>query len=244
MAPGQSGVSKTVSDLFGAAAAGTIGNHYLRTRGKQLFFPLSDTDFEDFTAGWRNVELYLAFLKLKNPGLSISQLLKMRESLISEKGSLLKVPDIMTHDGGRREFYEIKPNNPDGLRDAVDKIASIKAFLDFFGLSAYQGGVLYAPNVKMQLFSGYLPDLLPVAIMQVPVRINVYFHFFAVPPGVILYEICVDAETALEEMLLRAIAAAIILVILFGGEILAGIAAGAEEIFGGVEAGELIPALN
>src|SRR5215472_15037090 len=111
MAPSTTGVSETVFKMFGHPAAGTIGNHYLRTRNKKFFFPLSTTDFEDFTAGWRNIELYLTFLKLNNPRLSASQLLDMRKSLGAEKGSLLKVPDLMTHDGDLREFYEIKPNS-------------------------------------------------------------------------------------------------------------------------------------
>lgn len=244
LAPIDADLSSVTASFFGKIAETTISRHYLRHRGKPAFFPLSTTDFEDITAGWRNVELYLAFLKMNNPKLSVSQLLDMRKSLRSEKGSLTKIPDIMTHDGELREFYEIKPNNPDGVTKGVDKIANIKAFLDFFGLRSYGAGIGWKPDTKILLFEGHLPELLPT--MSIPVKIKVFFHFKWLVPGLVVYEICVEPDLALEELVIKAIAAAIVLVIVFGPEILAAIAAAGEVLIPILTGagGALVPATN
>ena len=66
--------------------------------------------------------------------------------------------------------------------------------------------------------------------MSIPIKIKVFFHFKLVSLGLIVYDICVEPELALEELAIKAIAAAIVLVIVFGPEILAGIAAGGGEL--------------
>src|SRR5262245_53558253 len=103
-------VSSGDASAFGLIAEQFVGRDYLQRVGRSAFFPASTIDFQDISSGFGNVTLLISFLKTNNPHLTASKLLVM-----SAEFALVKVPDLMTHDPPRRtEFYEIKPNSPDG----------------------------------------------------------------------------------------------------------------------------------
>ncbi|WP_338663164.1 hypothetical protein VQH23_23880 [Pararoseomonas sp. SCSIO 73927] len=229
------GVSRDTAKLFGLIAETTIGGFYLKDRGKPFFFPVTDQDFGDFTAGFANVTLYTAFLKMKNPHLRLSQLLDMRRKLGGdESGSLFKVPDLVTDNGAIRQFYEIKPNSATGLRDGDEKLANLSAFCDFFKVS-YKPGTAWSPDKRLLLYDG--------VIEAVELRVKVFFHFFRVQPGLIVYELCIEAGIAIEDIVAKIIVGVVVLAIIFGPEILAGVAAAGETIGPLIPAGGLIPVL-
>lgn len=222
------GVSRRTAGLFGSIAEKTIGLFYLRDRGKSTFYPLNDQDFADFTAGWANVTLYTTFLSDHNPQVDPGKLLEMRRKLGGdESGSLFKVPDLVTDAGTTRQFYEIKPNSPTGLIAGDEKIGNVAAFNAFFGLP-YVPGMAWNPDRRILLYDG--------VIEAVEIEVRVFFHFFRIQPGLIVYELCVEAGLAVADIVAKIIVATIVLAVVFGPELLAGAAAAGEAL------GPLIPA--
>jgi hypothetical protein len=163
---------------IGAAAETIIEFDYLANVRRSSFFPRSTTDFADFSHGFGNTPLYIAFLKANHPTLSVSSL-----AFISAGGDL-KIPDIMTNDPARRtEFYEIKPNSVDGRFAGATKIALIAASLISNGLP-YIPGIQYTPNKKIRFFSGSVFGH----------KLDIFFHFERTVPGLVTYEFCVEGD--------------------------------------------------
>jgi hypothetical protein len=203
-------VDQATSKPFGTVAENIIERDYLVHVGRTAFFPRSLTDFADSPLQFGSQIPFVAFLKQNNPHLSVSQLAEL--SLIGP----FAVPDIMTHDPpGRTEFYEIKPFSPDGLIEGELKVASVDAMMHFFSLP-YRPGTIYSPNKKLLIFSG----------MPLGCKLDIFFHFQRVKPGLVVYEICAEGE--LEKLGLKvliAILAATIVILLLpeaaGGLVLA-----------------------
>lgn len=208
MAPSEFTEVQTAS-LFGAIAEDWIGFNYLVFRRKVFFYPRSLTDYSDETGGYTNTMHYMAFLTEKHPQL------KSRWGEVfglvggGTRGSFTKVPDLVTADGDIREFYEIKPNSKKGLYDGVKKISNIGALMRYLGLP-YQPGERWKPNAKVQLYQGMMFD----------VEVTVFFHYFWKQPGLIVYDICVESRLSVESVKARLIATALVLVVVFGPEVL------------------------
>lgn len=138
--------------VWGQLAEIILLEYYLKHVGRSMVFPHSDKDFVDFTSGWANQTLYVAFIGKNNPKLSISELLSFR------RPGLLKVPDICTHDyPARTEYYECKPNSYSGKRDGDQKLAEIDALNASFNLP-YKPGSIWSPTIDhvvvQDVFSG------------------------------------------------------------------------------------------
>jgi len=189
-------LTPALTQLIGSAAETIIESDYLLNVKRPAFFPLSPVDFADFSHGFGNTVLYVAYLKGNTPSLSASQL------LVLSTGGDLKIPDIATHDVGRRtEFYEIKPNSVDGRFAGRTKVANIGAMMASLSLP-YTPGVQYSPNKKIRFFSG----------APLGHRIDIFFHFERTAPGLILYEFCIEGEISglALDLLLAMIAAAVV----------------------------------
>lgn len=200
VAPSEFLTTPTAS-AFGSVAEAIIQADYLKDVGRVSFFPASPFDFIDISHGFGNSILYIAFLGANNPRLSTSQL------AVLSVGGDLKIPDIMTHNPPRRtEYYEIKPNSLTGRPAGATKVALIAAVMSAFSLP-YVPGIQYTPNKKISIFSG----------TPLGARLDVFFHFQRIAPGLIVYEICAEGE--LEKLglaALLAILAVIILIMLKG----------------------------
>jgi hypothetical protein len=196
---------------IGTAAETFIEADYLQSVKRTSFFPVSTIDFADFSHGFGNTALYIAFLKSSNPALSISSLMS-----ISGAGDL-KIPDIMTHDPARRtEFYEIKPNSVDGRAAGARKVSLIGAALASNGMP-HIPGIQYKPNKKIRFFKG----------APLGHNIEIFFHFERTAPGLILYEFCIEGDIqglALDVLLAIAAAAVVVFFVQF---VLAALAGGA-----------------
>jgi hypothetical protein len=190
------------SATFGAYAESVIQADYLRENGRLAYYPASPVDFKDISHGFGNTSLYVAFLRHNNPSVSQSELLALSFS------GLLKIPDIATHDPatGRHEFYEIKPNSIDGRAAGFTKVAMIDAANTSLHLP-YRPGIRYSPNRRLRIYSG----------MPLGARLDVYFHFQRVSPGLLVYDICAEGEfLQFGIAILLAILAMIILIVLRG----------------------------
>lgn len=185
----------TQASAFGAVAERVILADYLREVGRTTVFPASPKDFMDFSAGFGSSALYAAFLAANNPKLNTIALANL------SVGGMLKIPDLMTHDPGTRtEFYEIKPNSISGRLAGSTKLATIDALMIFHSL-VYTPGIKYSPNKRINIFSG----------TPLGYRLDVFFHFQRIAPGLIVYDIC--AEGDLKELGLAALLAILAIIL-------------------------------
>jgi hypothetical protein len=189
------------ASAFGAVAESIIEVDYLNEVRRTSFFPFSKKDFIDFSHGFGNTPMYIAFLKTNNPKLSVKQL-----ALLSAGGDL-KIPDIMTHDPPfRTEYYEIKPNSRSGLWAGFTKLGAINGVMKQVGL-AYLPGTQYSPDKRVLLYTG----------TPFGAYLEVFFHYIRIAPGLIVYQICAEGELAkLGLRTLLAILALIIVILLRG----------------------------
>ncbi len=194
-------VNPAAAAAFGLLAESIIGGRYLNHLGRVAFFPASTKDFQDISVGFGNTTLFISFLKTNNK-LSVSQLLALSAA------GLVNIPDLMTHDFPKRtEFYEIKPNSPDGVIAGKAKIASLSALFSFLGLP-YKPGTIWSPSERIQLWAGYITGA----------WIEAELHYFAstTTSGLIVYEICIKGEIqkALAHLALAVLIATIIIIVL------------------------------
>jgi len=168
------------ASLIGTIVEKRISAEYLAFTKRPAFFPAPPAiDFADFTSGFGNNTIYIAYLVDKNPSLSPSQLLQLTDD------GLKKIPDIVTADAPRSsEFYEFKPNSPSGLREGDRKVANVHALFQGNRLP-YTPGIKWNVDKRVQIFSGGLYG----------VQVDVYFHFFRIQPGLIVYDFCAEGRT-------------------------------------------------
>lgn len=190
-------LTPTVASTFGLFAETIISRKYLLHRGKSAFFPASTTDFQDISAGFGNTNLYIAFLKSHHPGLKPSQIQKLSAA------SLVKIPDLLTNDGGVNEYYEIKPNSIDGVADGFTKLAFLDALYASFALP-YRGGSRWRASDKISLFKG--------TVMGYPIEVT--FEFFRKTNGLVVYHLCIYGVEKLALDLIIAILAVVVVVLL------------------------------
>jgi hypothetical protein len=188
------------SSAFGSVAEITIASDYLSFVGRTAIFPASTKDFVDYTPGFGNVPMMIAFLKTNNPKLSVSKVASLSGA------GLTKVADIITHDSPiQTAFYEIKPNSVDGRFAGRIKVASVDALMTALSLP-YVPGTIYMPDKSIRFFSG----------MVLGSPLELFFHFKRTAPGLILYEICAegDLEKIGLKVLISVIAATIVILLL------------------------------
>lgn len=150
---------------------------------------------------------YVAFIVAHNPRLN-----NARDIATLAIASLIGLnrPDILTDNGVRREFYEIKPNSPTGLVAGAAKLLAIEAFMGIWSLP-YVPGTVYIPATPM----------IKVAVVNVgPWPVEVFLRILRPAPGLIVYDVCFRGELAkIGVAALAAIILAIIAVLLFPEDI-------------------------
>ena len=187
----------------GSLADRRIAPEYLRNVARASFFPSSadQKDFSDISVGIGNSQLYSLYLLTHHPKLSAADLVDLSSN------GLQKIPDLMTFDPPRRtEFYEVKPNNSDGMRDGLKKISQVHALCQAHSLP-YTPGIQWQPDTKIRLFSGSLMGLV----------VDVDFHFKWVLPGLIVYDFCASGKTRpLTNAEIAVIVAAVLITLITG----------------------------
>jgi hypothetical protein len=104
---------------------------------------------------------------------------------LSRMGGMLKVPDLMTHDGTRREYYEIKPASPDGNIAGLAKCAILDALFANYKLP-YRGGTWWNPAERELITTAFVGGT----------QVEFYLHYFRNGGGLIFYELCAKGNFA------------------------------------------------
>ncbi|MGC0334661.1 hypothetical protein RKD23_007651 [Streptomyces sp. SAI-170] len=211
--PGDVTSNPATRSMIGEAAEVLIKHHYCSTKGgchEFLRFPGGpQTDFFDVSMGFHRCRHLASYLKIHNPHIDAVALASECES---KKEGLFSfpIPDIITHEVGRFEFYEVKPNSRSGEREADKKVDWFIVISDpnVFNLP-YKPGQKYSPDERVLLWDG--------TWFSAPAK--VHFHWKRTKPGVILYEFCIEASLdilveTLWKMLVKAVVLAVIVIIL------------------------------
>jgi hypothetical protein len=96
-------------------------------------------------------------------------------------GMTWKRPDIVIHEGGLRQFEEIKPNSPTGRASGREKVDDVDAYMAFNDLPYVRG-------------TSYVPPTREIEIKNTKVygrRIRLSVEARRLEPGLIVYRICV-----------------------------------------------------
>jgi hypothetical protein len=175
-------VTPAAASLFGTVAEGLIEADYIASKGGVPFREV----FLDNPMGSLS---YVAFLAAHHPSLNVALL----AAQIGVSGGVL-IPDILDT-RGMQEFYEIKPDSIDGRPAGRAKLAAIDAFMGFNSLP-YTRGVSYTPTLSIPIplagtALGGLIGLPAVLACGVP---NVTLKTVRSASGLLLYEVCVEAD--------------------------------------------------
>jgi hypothetical protein len=184
-------------------------NYLFGFRKKTSAAPFARADFID-PSGLRGTHVqgfYYNLLKANHPTfMSRPEFDRQVRTVVPGKGSLVKIPDLLTSDLDAHvfEYYEIKPDNAAGLSDANVKLDIIQDFMNRNGLSIYTKGQKYN-GCEIEFFRCSVLDLGVVRAALVCRRVGL---------GVLLYKIKIDADVdiapALEKILAGMIALAAI----------------------------------
>jgi hypothetical protein len=136
---------------------------------------------------------YKDFLVAHNPSLASGPL----SVKLSGAFPNVKRPDIMSDDGTRKDYYEIKPLSISGAAAGTLKLTQIILFMNDMSLP-YVPGTAYTPSKEIPILTGTMLGC----------KIGVSLSVERLVPGIITYNICLDGELAL--LFLKASVAAIL----------------------------------
>lgn len=206
-------VDVATASKFGAVAETLIEADYITQKGGRPFREV----FLDNPLGPLS---YVAFLVSHHPSLN-KALLALQISL---SGGVL-VPDILDTrraSSGAPEFYDVKPNSPDGRGAGRAKLAAIDAFMSFNSLP-YVRGDSYTPTPSIPI--PLAPAILGAAIGPPALLCGLPIVTLAaerLSNGLLVYELCVEADLDcyLKVITLELLIALIIVAILASGGVL------------------------
>jgi len=138
------------------------------------------------------------------------------------------IPDIITDlPGVRTEFYEVKPNSDTGLAAGHQKIETFLSLVDFLkekdrSVGDLAKGTQFKPDRSITFYSRLYLGIIPV---------EVQLHYFRPEDALIVYEICVTAETEIVEALAKAVILSALIVLAY--LIFKGLPEGGIEVPGG-----------
>jgi hypothetical protein len=127
-----------------------------------------------------NPTAYLMFMRAHNPSLGSGA---PAVALAAASVTGIARPDIMTDNGARRDYYEIKPFSPDGVAAGMAKLVEIVAFMSLLSLP-YVPGTTYSPSKDIPMLSGMVLGE-PLAV-----SLNVQRHL----PGLVTYSLCLQGN--------------------------------------------------
>jgi hypothetical protein len=147
----------TLASAFGAVPELIVQGDYCREKGGCAIFLKAGqpgaTDFFDRVTGFHGCRHLASYLKENNPFIDEAIIGGWCEGRKVLKADRSLIPDIISHQPGRLEFYEIKPASPNGLAAGQRKITNFLALCAGHGLP-YAAGKLYQPHLKILVFNG------------------------------------------------------------------------------------------
>lgn len=175
------------------------------------------TDFFDVKGD--RCEQFARFLKLKNAHVDQALIDAFCRQRKVRDGDKSMVPDIITHEGALREFYEVKPASTTGRRDGRQKIRNFCELNAGHGMpycsdpnpegGAVPRGNTYNPNYRRVFWRGQYSSI--------PAQVSLRFERDS--DSLVLYRFCVEVtpEVVNETVLLLLVKAAIVTLILTRG---------------------------
>ncbi|MGV9938529.1 peptidoglycan-binding domain-containing protein [Streptomyces sp. NPDC003401] len=201
-------VKRRMSSLFGDVAEIIVKKHYCKEKGgcQEFLKPGTlQTDFFDVGMGFHRCDHLLAYLQVHNPFLTAD--VRARCLARKEPGDPhFPVPDVITTEPGRREFYEIKPDSADGLAKAVKKVQWFEDEVCAPNGLVYGRGTVFSGAVDEVVWNG--------TWFGVPVKVR--FTTEMPRNGIVVYKLCLDRALGelLEKLLVKAVVAALVYLLL------------------------------
>jgi hypothetical protein len=126
---------------------------------------------------------YKGFLVAHNPILALPP----KAAKLAGMGSKIQRPDLLTDDGVRNEYYEIKPLSISGAAEGLLKIAFIESFMKDLHLP-YARGTTYPPTLNQA------KDIPMMSGNVLGSNINVILNVTRYVPGILTYGICIQGD--------------------------------------------------
>jgi hypothetical protein len=211
--PGQAAAPRWLCIRVGRAVEWVVRQEYCANRAGCDEFSLGGTgvDFfdENFAGSGTSRCRFLAnYFVAHHPSLDeslISSSCEVKKKPVDpsdDENERFAIPDIITDAPGvRTEFYEVKPNSDTGKDAGRQKVATFLSLVDFLKhtdptVGNLAKGTTFSPDRSITIYSSTYLGVVPC---------EVKIHYFRLEPGLIVYEICVTAETELLEVLVKAI---------------------------------------
>jgi Domain of unknown function (DUF4157) len=191
-----------------ASGFGTLAERYIEQDYCGTFSCIPGPAGTVYIDNYNPIE-YINFLKAHNPSLTA---LSSAAELAAFVAGGIQRPDILSDDGMRKEYYEIKPLSPSGAAAGVEKLAFIASFMAILGLP-YRAGTTYSPSKDIPIMSG--------TVLGEPLAVSLNVQRWV--PGIITYSLCLSGN--LVEILAKVTLA--VLLAWIAAEILAALAAAA-----------------
>jgi hypothetical protein len=223
--PGQAGAPRWLCIRTGRIVEWIVRQEYCFDRSPCDEFQLggSGVDFfdENFAgSGTTRCRFLSGYLIAHHPTLNgddITDSCEVRKKPVDDtddENERFAIPDIITDlPGVRTEFYEVKPNSDTGVAAGRLKIKTFLSLVDFLkdtdpSVGKLAEGRQFKPDRPITFYSRLYLGFIPV---------EVQLHYFRKEDALIVYEICVTAQTEIVEALATAviISALIVLAYLF-----------------------------
>jgi hypothetical protein len=155
-----------------------IRGDYCEKKGGCILWPFEGRqDFVDIRE-LGNKGLFLNYIKANNPHVDLDALERQFRVPKAEN----RIPDLITHQAGRHEFYEIKPDSDSSVRAGQGKVFFMESFCETNKLP-------YVPGIQYKGGSQVL-SVDSLGIMQFTVRLRWELR----QPGLIVYNICTERK--------------------------------------------------
>lgn len=221
--PGQAAAPRWLRIRAGRIVEWIVRQEYCFDRGGCDEFQLggSGVDFfdENFagsgTTRCRFLSGYLVAHHDTLDGNLISNFCEVRKKPVDrgdDENERFAIPDIITDlPGVRMEFYEVKPNSDEGVDAGREKVNTFLSLVDFLkqtdpSVSKLAKGTQFKPDRWITFYSRLYLGFIPV---------EVQLHYFRLEDALIVYEICVTAQTEMVEALAKAVIVSALIVLAY-----------------------------
>jgi hypothetical protein len=211
--PGQAGAPRWLCIRTGRIVEWVVRREYCSDRNPCDEFQLggSGVDFfdENFAgSGTTRCRFLSGYLVAHHPTLDesfISSSCEVKKKPVDpsdDENERFAIPDVITDlPGVRTEFYEVKPNSVTGVAAGRLKVATFLSLVDFLKqtdptVGTLAKGIQFKPDRSITFYSRLYLGFIPV---------EVQLHYFRLEDGLIVYEICVTAQTEIAEALATAV---------------------------------------
>jgi hypothetical protein len=221
--PGQAAAPRWLCIRIGRIVEWLVRREYCANRGGCDEFQLGGTgvDFfdENFAgSGTTRCRFLSGYLVAHHPTLDesfISSSCEVKKKPVDpsdDENERFAIPDIITDlPGTRTEFYEVKPNSDTGIAAGHTKIDTFLSLVDFLKqtdptVGSLAKGIQFSPDTSITFYSRLYLGFIPV---------EVQIRYERTEPALILYKICVTAQTEIVAALAKAVIVSALIVLAY-----------------------------